>query len=171
MRSPRAWRQVIRVGQNHIYTMYVRYFCKSFIKYTVMYSVYTQSWPTLQAIQCGARVKEAPCFNKLATILARDIHPMWECQTSCAARQLSWHRTKGRRRSSMQGNGALARKPHEYLTHGKTLDALMHHAVQKHTYLRGGCCAQTHPLTPPHTPTPIHPPTPTPIPIPTHTHT
>ena len=36
-----------RVGQNRIYTVYIRYFSRDFIKYTVMCGVYIRFWPTL----------------------------------------------------------------------------------------------------------------------------
>ena len=51
-----------RVGQNRIYTVYIRYFCGIFgreiTKYTVIYGVYIRFWPTLN-INDGARYR---CF-------------------------------------------------------------------------------------------------------------
>jgi hypothetical protein len=35
-----------RVGQNHIYTVYIRYFCRKIVKYTVIY-VCIRFWPIL----------------------------------------------------------------------------------------------------------------------------
>ena len=47
-----------RVGQNHRYKIYVyiRYFCREVTKYTVIYGVYLQFWPTLQMRQIYADV-------------------------------------------------------------------------------------------------------------------
>jgi hypothetical protein len=39
-----------RVGQNHIYTVYVRYFWQENHKYTVIYGVYIRFWPTLHMV-------------------------------------------------------------------------------------------------------------------------
>jgi hypothetical protein len=36
-----------RVGQNHIYTVYMRFFGMEITKHTVIYSVYIQFWTTL----------------------------------------------------------------------------------------------------------------------------
>jgi hypothetical protein len=39
-----------RVGQNHIYTVYIRYYCMEVTKYTFIYDVYDvyiRFWPTL----------------------------------------------------------------------------------------------------------------------------
>ena len=37
---------ISRVGQNHIYTVYMRFFGREIIKYTVKYGVYIRFWPT-----------------------------------------------------------------------------------------------------------------------------
>ena len=39
---------ICRVGQNHLYTVYIQYFGREIIKYTVIYGVYIRFWPTLQ---------------------------------------------------------------------------------------------------------------------------
>ena len=47
-----------RVGQNHIYTVYIRYFGREITKYTVIYGVYIRFWPTLK--RCVAHRMGAP---------------------------------------------------------------------------------------------------------------
>jgi hypothetical protein len=43
----------IRVGQNHIYTVYIRYFGREITKYSVIYGVNIRFWPTLLKIERG----------------------------------------------------------------------------------------------------------------------
>jgi hypothetical protein len=46
--SPVAYFKVMcRIGQNHIYMVYIRYFGRKITKHTVIYGVYIQLWPTL----------------------------------------------------------------------------------------------------------------------------
>jgi len=41
-------RKCIGLAQNHIYTVYIRYFCREITKYTVIYGKYIRFWPTLE---------------------------------------------------------------------------------------------------------------------------
>jgi hypothetical protein len=50
---PAAPRLRIRVGQNHIYTVHIRYFWPGNSIFTVIYGVYIQLWPALLRIQFG----------------------------------------------------------------------------------------------------------------------
>ena len=38
---------IYRVGQNHIYTVYIRYFWQGITQFTVIYGAYIRFWPTL----------------------------------------------------------------------------------------------------------------------------
>jgi len=47
-RVPSSWHlSICRVGQNPIYTVYIRYFWQQNIKYTVIYGEHVRFWPTL----------------------------------------------------------------------------------------------------------------------------
>jgi hypothetical protein len=64
-----------RVGQNHICTVNIQYFCRDFVKHTVVYGVYIRFLPTLYmcanacgkacAELCAKRVHAKTCTPRL----------------------------------------------------------------------------------------------------------
>jgi hypothetical protein len=72
-----------RVGQNHIYTVYIRYFGRKITKFTVIYGVYIRFWPTLYMWyvfkehkklykRCSQRVNALPVATRWEQHRARD---------------------------------------------------------------------------------------------------
>jgi len=58
-----------RVGQNHIYTVYIRYFGREITKYTVIYGVYIRFWPTLYIV---ISLPEIPYIHRIHMVLANN---------------------------------------------------------------------------------------------------
>jgi hypothetical protein len=54
--------RIARVGQNHKYTVHIRYFCREITKYTVIYGVYIRFWPTLRIAHKGHPAVVLPSF-------------------------------------------------------------------------------------------------------------
>jgi hypothetical protein len=78
---------IFRVGQNHIYTVYIRYFCGIFgreiTKYTVIYGVYIRFWPTLSILLLG----QSLCCLQVSLHLQRVPHSV-RSQIACWFLQL-----------------------------------------------------------------------------------
>jgi hypothetical protein len=54
---------VTRVGQNHVHTVYIRYFGRKITKYTVIYGLYKRIWPTLLMTPVGRHVDKHTFFD------------------------------------------------------------------------------------------------------------
>jgi len=65
-----------RVGQNHVYIRYIDGIFGREITYTVIYSVYIRSWPTLQISESTAAIVPLSVADQVRFFLASETQPL-----------------------------------------------------------------------------------------------